>query len=180
MRKCWKLKESLVLLVVVFLGISASLSACTSKQPDGAPAGKDTQEIQVVNPLLHYQTIAEAREAVGFAFSIPTRIPEGYVQTDILTIDRKIAQIVYKNKENEITYRTAKGSDAKGSEDISGDYNLYSTTKTVSIGQQKVEVKGENTEIRVATWEKANECYSLVFTTGITEAQLAEIINSIK
>ena len=111
---------------------------------------------QIPNPMAYHQTIDEAGKVVGFVIETPAKLPEGYNQDGITTIRKKIAQVIYKNGENTITYRTAKGS-----EDISGDYNTYSTTQTIAVGKLPVTIKGENNSINVAYWTKNDLCLPL-------------------
>ena len=159
-----------ILLLLVVISISACQS--TSRQESSPSLGFG--DTQIPNPMAYHQTIDEARKVVGFVFETPAKLPEGYNQNGIATIRREIAQVVYKNGENTITYRTAKGSG-----DISGDYNTYSTTQTIAVGKLPVTIKGENNSINVAYWTKNDLCYSIVFSIVITVDQLSEIIQSI-
>lgn len=166
----------------LLIAVSISMSACgivdtavlafTVKH--GESSGMETASAQIPNPLLYHKTIDEASKVVGFAFIIPAKLPEGYVQGEIVTINKEIAQVNYKNGENVITYRTAKGSS-----DISGDYNDYSSTRTITVGDLSITAKGEGSTVHVAYWTKGDFSYSLVFSVDVSDDVLSEIIESI-
>lgn len=158
------------LLTAVFI----SMSACGITFKHGESSGMNTGAVQIPNPLIYHQTIDEASKVVGFAFKTPAKLPEGYAQSEIVTINKEIAQVIYKNGETVITYRTAKGSS-----DISGDYNTYSSTRTIAVGDLSVTVKGEDDRIHVAYWTKDDLSYSIVFSDDVSDDQLSVIIESI-
>lgn len=58
------------------------------------------------------------------------------------TISDKILQIVYSDGKNEVTYRTAQGT-----EDITGDYNKYAYVKKLKINDADVTIKGNGTKV---------------------------------
>ncbi|WP_027398696.1 stalk domain-containing protein [Anaerovorax odorimutans] len=130
---------------------------------------------QIPNPLVDYQTIDEARKAVGFNFFVPSDIPSEYQMKDIIVISNELAEIFYKQGDNEILYRTAKGK-----ADISGDYNTYSKTNIIPIGDMKVTIKGNDDNISLATWSNAGISFSLAFDVPVNQKTLADIIESIK
>ncbi len=129
---------------------------------------------QIPNPLLYHKTIEEASKVVGFTFIIPVKIPEGYVQDEIVTINKEIAQVNYKNGENIITYRTAKGNS-----DISGDYNEYPSTRIINAGDFSITAKGDGRSVHVAYWTNDDFSYSILFSVDVSDDELSEIIESI-
>lgn len=150
------------------------MTACGGTSKQGASTGNELGNAEIPNPIVEYSSIAEARNAVGFEFETPSKLPEGYNQNSISVINNQIAQINYANGENTITYRTAKGSD-----DISGDYNTYTTEQVIKVDSLSVTVKGENDLINLAYWTSNNLCYSIDSSSGITTGQLSEMIKSI-
>lgn len=82
-------------------------------------------------------------------------------------------QIVYKNGDKEIMYRIAKGS-----EDISGDYNVYTDTSKVKIGDFDVTVRKSDKALSVV-WTSGDYTFAL-YADGVNEKEMTDIIASIK
>ena len=143
---------------------------------DGNSEDNQNENLQIPSPIVEYQTIDEAKKAVDFAVALPDKLPAGY-QTDFISTintEPKVFQIIYRQGDNEITYRAAK-TDI----DISGDYNIYKIKKTLKSGNLDIAIRG-NQDIAGATWQQNGITYSLMFSSEITEESLLEIIGSIK
>ena len=81
------------------------------------------------SPLVEYTSIRDAWAVVGLPVYTPTLLPVGYVQKDIIVIDKSLAEIFYRNDSGkEILFRMAKG-DA----DISGDSKVYEVNQVVQV-----------------------------------------------
>ncbi len=132
------------------------------------------ENVQIPNPIVEYKTVDEAKKAVKFAVSIPTAIPSGYELEYVSVISNEIFQLTFKNGENEICYRTAEGKD-----DISGDYNIYSNTKTLKINNLEIAAKG-NDDLSNAVWCSGDLTYSIYTNKALTEKELTDIIANIK
>lgn len=132
------------------------------------------ENVQIPNPIVEYKTVDEAKKAVKFAVSIPTAIPSGYELEYVSVISNEIFQLTFKNGENEICYRTAEGKD-----DISGDYNIYSNTKTLKINNLEITAKG-NDDLSNAVWCSGDLTYSIYANKALTEKELTDIIANIK
>ncbi len=130
---------------------------------------------QIPNPLVNYQTLDEARKAVGFAFSVPINIPANYQRSDIIVISNQLAEIFYQKGDKKILYRIAKGNS-----DISGNYTVYEEIKTAMVGNTKVTVKGKGGLINLATWTKDGVSYSLDFDEACDLKTVTSVIESIQ
>ena len=168
-----KKNHSIVLSAVVVFALLISFSACENKAVPETSSATGTSNVQLPNPILEYESLDEAWTVLGFEFKAPLKLPEGYVQDGIITINAQLGQVVYKNGENMIVFRAAKGH-----EDISGDYNTYDSTKTLFISDLQVTTRGNSEKTRVALWNNEDLCYSLTFSAGISDAQLSDIIQS--
>lgn len=135
----------------------------------------DSSSSQIPNPLVSYNTVEEARKAIGFSFAVPTRLPANYQTKDIIVIGSNLAEIFYRNGKKNILYRTAKGNS-----DISGDYTVYKEVKTAEIGNTKVTVKGNGSLINLALWTKGGISYSLNFDEACDLKSVASIMESIE
>ena len=68
---------------------------------------------------------------------------------------------------------------AKGSDDISGEYNDYAINKEVTIGGLTVTMRG-NDQISNAVWAYGEFSYSILSDVELEEAEVIHIIESIK
>ena len=130
-------------------------------------------QTQIPNPFTEYETIDEALKAVNFNALYPANAPEGYEVSDIFVMSGEMLQIVYKNADNEIMYRTQKGT-----EDISGDCNVYENVQTVKISGTDVTLKGDGEKISVAVWNNEN-AYSISSSYGTDKETIIKIIENI-
>ena len=90
------------------------------------------------SPLVEYTSVRDAWAVAGLPVYTPTLLPVGYVQKEIIVIDKSLAEIFYRNDAGkEILFRMAKG-DA----DISGDNNIYEVNQVMQVGRQYIRVKG--------------------------------------
>lgn len=88
-------------------------------------------------------------------------MPEKYKAVAFETISDKILQIVYSDGKNEVTYRTAQGT-----EDITGDYNKYAYVKKLKINDADVTIKGNGTKVYNVLCTKNDVTYSIFAKTG--------------
>lgn len=147
--------------------------ACNSigQYVDFVKAGSDT--VQIPNPLRDYKTVEEAKKAVSFDAKIPSKLPDGFKITYVGTISDEILQVFYGSGDKKIVYRTALGEG-----EISGDYNVYKTEKTIKAKSGDVTFKkGENGAL--ALWNDGKCTYSASFNYDAAESDVLSIINSL-
>lgn len=148
-------------------------SKAESSMPDSSASASGSAGM--ANPMESYDTLGEAGEAAGIEAAEPTVLPEGYSQKSIDVIDGKTLQVIYANGDDkEITYRTAKGSG-----DISGDYNSYEADTDFKVDGTPVAAKGDGDMWALALWEDGGMAYSLHFDEPVSEGELADVILSI-
>ena len=122
------------------------------------------------NPITSYKALKDAAKVTGFSFHIP-RV-KNYKRTDIQSIDKEIFEIIYKNKKNnEITFRKAKGKD-----DISGDYREYTAVKTQKVKNKKVKFVMENKKVLNATWYNKGYSYAIFLKKPIAKKTVISLI----
>lgn len=123
---------------------------------------------QIPNPWQEYKTVSEAAKAAGISFSAPEKL-EGYKVSHVQTMDG-IVELRYSNGSNEIRVRKGKGTN-----DISGDYNVYKNVSEKKIGGNTVTLKGNGDGVSSATW--TNGTYSCsIFSENELTNKLVEII----
>ena len=127
------------------------------------------------SPLVTYTSVRDAWAVVGLSVYTPTLLPVGYVQKDIIVIDKSLAEIFYRNDAGkEILFRMAKG-DA----DISGDSTIYEVNQIVQVGRQYIRVKGTEKLVSLALWSRGGYTFSLSFEEPISIEAVQAIISTI-
>ena len=84
-------------------------------------------------------------------------------------------QVFYGDEENEVCIRKAFGS-----EDISGDYNSYAQITTVNADGTNVTMKGEKNLVYLAIWTGGGYTYSISIQAGMSSADMAALVQSVK
>ncbi|MGC6174705.1 DUF4367 domain-containing protein [Lacrimispora sp. 38-1] len=160
-------------LVAIMLSavLALSFTACS----------KQSAKVQMPNPLEDCKTIEDAEKIAGFHVTAPDKIPEGYTQSIIQAIKDDLVQIIYKDGENEITFR--QGKDSEGNGDISGDYNQYKEKNTIMTGDLKVLIRGNDGKVSNAVWTNGKHAFSITANpgeTGLDKNVIVSMIDSIR
>lgn len=134
-----------------------------------------SQQQQIINPCVNYSDLDSAEEAMGYDIMLPQSLPDGYKKMNITVISNELLSIDYTNDINEITYRTAQGS-----EDISGDFNIYTAEKTIKIKDINVTLKGNNDKINLAIWKTEGQTFSINDINGLSENEVIKIIENVE
>lgn len=124
------------------------------------------------NPIKDFNTIEEAQKSLSFDTKVPKNVPEKYKAVAFETISDKILQIVYSDGKNEVTYRTAQGT-----EDITGDYNKYAYVKKLKINDADVTIKGNGTKVYNVLCTKNDVTYSVFARQGISLSEIKTFLN---
>ncbi len=135
-------------------------------------------DVEVANPLVE-GTLADAILIVGFDFVIPEAI-DGYTNRTVMTINGELIQAVYGNDTESDVPDNIMIRKAKGSDDISGDYNEYAEVDTVSVGEIQVTLNGNDGKVNVAMWTDNGYTFSIVANTGLTNDQMTDLVSSTK
>lgn len=73
-----------------------------------------------------------------------------------------------------------KASGAGENTDISGDYNVYNETSTVTVGEYTVTLKGNDQKVNLATWTSGDYAYSIDCISGITTEEMTAFIGDMQ
>lgn len=84
-----------------------------------------------------------------------------------------LVQLTYTSGEDKLTFRTEKYDG-----DISGDYNIYEITETVSIGGASVTLRINGDKCCGASWQ-TDSAYALYSSAGLSREQIIKIIENI-
>ena len=132
---------------------------------------EDGDSSQIPNLLTAHDSLAELAKAVGFDIKALT-VPAGYEADAYIDISGELAEVFYVKGDDTLVYRVSRGEG-----DNSGDYNTYSNKKTVDVNGVSVELRG-NDKVNVATWSNGGFAYSVSAKQGISETEVAAVVNS--
>lgn len=119
------------------------------------------------NPIVEYQTLALAQEAIGFEFGVDFSNLE---DLSFIVINNEILEI--SNSDNSLICRKAKGN-----EDISGDFNTYSSVENININGIDVTVK-QNSDNTLITFVYDDYFYS--FSSSVLSVdELLDFVESV-
>lgn len=167
--------------------MALSLSACGSKAP-AQDSTKDTQQTeaedaviggenaQIPNPWTEYASIEDVEAAVGFDVTLP-ELPDGYALSYIQALtERGLLEITYENESgDELSIRKAPGDG-----DISGDYNDYAQSDTITVSDREVTLKGNDDAVNLAIWAKDRYTYAVSASAGLSAEGMSELAAQIQ
>ena len=130
---------------------------------DTDPLNQDG-DVQMPNPFAEYETLAEAAKAAGFEAAVPDAA-NGSDGRVFRAIENSLLEVIYRKGEDE----TARIRKAAGTEDISGDYNVYAQVDTVTVDGAQVTLKGDADKVSLATWTAEGYTYSVSAEGGISD-----------
>ena len=135
------------------------------------------QDYGVPNPYEIVDTLDEASKIAGFTLSVPVSY-EDYKKQVIQAIEDDMIEVIYFNDTDSEGLRIRK---AKGTDDISGDYNEYKDVEIVKVGDFEITEKGSEGSISVATWNDGTYSYAIdVAEASLTKDTIANLISNIK
>ena len=118
--------------------------------------------------------MAAPAQAAFFCLSVPGTVP-GFQRGGIQVLNNEMIQVFFGSGEDEILVRKAAGS-----ADISGDYNVYAETGTLTAGQLEIAVKGSEGLVHVATWTDGGYSYAVDASAGLSEDALSTLIAAVR
>ena len=133
----------------------------------------------IANPITECKDMAQAASLANFSLTLPQSIA-GYSTSAIQTIgldEDKLIQVVYTTKDGSEDIYIRKGV---GSEDISGNYNTFAQTRTLTVNGTSVTAKGADGKIHLATWAKNGYTYSVDSSAGLSADVMTGLIASIQ
>ena len=155
--------------VIMMLLTILSLAACGSSTESAEP-----DIIGMPNPFTDFDTLAEAEKQTGFYITLPDAI--GSSNNKIYrAMNDEMLEVIYVNGEDE----TGRIRKARGSEDISGDYNEYAETETVSVGGIDVLLKGDAGLVKFAVWTNDGYAYSVSSEAGMTADEMMALVSAV-
>ena len=133
----------------------------------------DVESVAVVSPYQEVNSLQEASKITGFDMKVPESIGE-YNNWLISVIDGNIIDVRYLSSDEQSTGIFIRKS--RGDEDISGDYNTYSTNITEHIDGKDVNLRGDGEKIFVVAWTEDGFSYAITSNDYIMDKEQIEYL----
>lgn len=154
-RQTWRRWVSLAACLVVVVAVLVAVPLLR-EQPEQTPP------VQALPPFRQVDSLDALSEAVGFPVTEVSSLPFDPVNTTYTAYDEGLAEITYTGSGGQTaTYRQSCGT-----EDNSGDYNLYPDTQT--LPDQNATLKGQDGLYTLALWTDDTYTYSLHLSSGLS------------
>lgn len=138
----------------------------------------DVESVAVVSPYQEVNSLQEASKITGFDMKVPESIGE-YNNQLISVIDGNIIEVRYLSSDEQSTGISIRKS--RGDEDISGDYDTYSTNITEHIDGKDVNLRGDGEKIFVVKWTENGFSYAVTANDYIMDKeQIKYLIEVVK
>ena len=135
----------------------------------------EPDETLVMNPYgaTECASLEELSQALGFAVKVPSALPFNPETVTYSAMFEKFAQIDYGAGNASLCVRMEPGT-----EDISGDYNVYEKEERVEMGGWSVLLKGNGDGVSLATWTDGEYAYSISAEPAISREEMLKMISS--
>ena len=171
--------KKILLMSVLCLAIVACGKKEEAKQETAETTNVTQKEsTQIPNPFVEVKNLDEASKIAGFSLEVPETY-EDYKKQVIQAIENDMIEVIYLEEES--GYEGLRIRKAKGTDDISGDYNEYKDVETVKVGDFEIIEKGSEGNISVATWNDGTYSYAIdVAEASLTKDTIANLVSNIK
>ena len=160
-----------------------AIVACGKKEEAKQETAETTnvtqkESTQIPNPFVEVKNLDEASKIAGFTLEVPETY-EDYKKQVIQAIEDDMIEVIYYDENSE--HEGLRIRKAKGTDDISGDYNEYKDVETVKVGDFEIIEKGSEGNISVATWNDGTYSYAIdVAEASLTKDTIANLVSNIK
>lgn len=124
--------------------------------------------------IIELDSAAALSAAVGFEVN-DIDLPFTPEQTEYISYWHELAEIDYTGEGKTACYRKAAGT-----EDCSGDYNVYTDVTEFEAGSITVTLKGDAGQYTLAIWTDGSYSYSLSLSDGLRLSYWQTIMNSMQ
>ncbi len=171
--------KKILLMSVLCLAIVACGKKEEAKQETAETTNVTQKEsTQIPNPFVEVKNLDEASKIAGFSLEVPETY-EDYKKQVIQAIENDMIEVIYYDENSE--HEGLRIRKAKGTDDISGDYNEYKDVETVKVGDFEIIEKGSEGNISVATWNDGTYSYAIdVAEASLTKDTIANLVSNIK
>jgi len=171
--------KKILLMSVLCLAIVACGKKEEAKQETAETTNVTQKEsTQIPNPFVEVKNLDEASKIARFTLEVPETY-EDYKKQVIQAIEDDMIEVIYYDENSE--HEGLRIRKAKGTDDISGDYNEYKDVETVKVGDFEIIEKGSEGNISVATWNDGTYSYAIdVAEASLTKDTIANLVSNIK
>lgn len=165
-----------VLVCVITVPVVYHLQNTSVAQEDRTTIGTDDMD-QIPNGIVKCVSAEELSEKVGFpVYDLQEEILPFKADTiEYYSYWEELAEIEYTGSDGDYAvYRKEKGTD-----DCSGDYNVYSIRRAISLNDIQITLKGDDQRYNLAIWTYEGYSYSLYLSEGISENEFQDILNAV-
>ena len=178
-------------MLAAMMAAAVSATACGGQGSTGKTVTAQHPEdfVGMPNPFTDNATLEEAEEYAGFSPMAELSQVLGFSVPEVKNTPFEVTSTVYTNGWNEFAQVEYQGKSqdeavlfrkARGTDDISGDYNTYSDVKEVTVKEVSVTLKGDDGQYKLAIWQQDGFAYSLNYEPGGSQAVFVEMIQSVQ
>lgn len=127
---------------------------------------RDVQEpdVMAIPQIEEAASIDELSAKTHIPLEELTGIPFPVERTEYVSYWENLAEIQYFGGSESLCYRKSQGT-----EDNSGDCNVYDREKTAKVGENPVTLKGTDEGFTLAVWTDGGYAYSISLTTPLSQ-----------
>ena len=134
------------------------------------------ESVQIANPFVDYETLADAARAAGFELTAPETVEGWSGEKTVQVMDGCMIQVIYHDgDDNRLFVRKEAGSD-----DIGGDNNLYGEENAVSVNGCNVTFKGDAGTVSTAIWTNGGYAYAVSADLPMTPEAMTALVAQIR
>lgn len=130
---------------------------------------------QAIPDIVEYHSANELSKAVGFTVKEIQNIPFEVETVQYTAYWKDLAEIRSIGRNNTLVFRMAARS-----EDVSGDYSVYTDIKNVTVNGTLVTLKGDASKYKIAVWQAEGYSYSVQFTEAVSEQEMIITLQNVE
>jgi hypothetical protein len=142
---------------------------------DGNKISIQTKSVELANPFVSCETLEEAERIAGFSLELPGQLPDWIRRTTMRAVGSAMIEVTFEGQDRELVIR--KGT---GSQDISGDYNVYDSEKVCSVDGCRVVVRGTGGKAAVAVWTRDGYTYAVNAEPGVEPEMMTALAAAVR
>ena len=133
------------------------------------------ESLEIANPFIACETMAEAEEIAGFSLELPEQMPHWVDSVSIRGVPEKMIEVTLCGDEKEVVVRKGIGDG-----EISGDYQHYTENREIEQDGNLISLRGESGKIMVAAWNDGAYTYAIRAADGLTAEEIFSLVGAIK
>lgn len=188
------MKKGINIVFITLLCISGMIlvtSCSTPKVTASSSSMESENSLEIPNPIVEYTSLEEAETGTGIPLSINADLLNMYQYHNISGIPEDLIQVkIYDNRGDTESNKELLIRKGVGTQDISGDYDIYDSSIEVQIDNISVTCKGTGETFNLAIWNDGEYSYSVSMSsnkdlldsdekTGITQSDMEAIVKSV-